>query len=226
MQKPKLISFKLCPFVQRSVIVLKEKKVEYDIEYIDLANKPDWFLKISPLGKVPVLQIDGEVLFESAVIMEFLDETNPPSLHPSNPIQKAKHRAWIEFVSSLFIDQYQVTMTKSEEEFQKKLVDIKNKYKILEAAITKSKSLDQFFAGDQFHLVDAAIAPYFMRNAFLSEKFPEWFSLTMESPMLKQWSASLLAKESVQTSVLPEVPSAYIQYIKDHHSYLGGRLSA
>ena len=53
----RLVSFNLCPFVQRSVITLNEKNAKYEIEYIDRANKPDWFLKISPLGLVPVLDI-------------------------------------------------------------------------------------------------------------------------------------------------------------------------
>lgn len=63
-----LISFKTCPFVQRSVITLKEKGIDFKTTYIDLAEKPAWFLAISPLGKVPVLKIGDEVLFESAVI--------------------------------------------------------------------------------------------------------------------------------------------------------------
>ncbi len=53
----KLISHKLCPYVQRAVIALKEKGVPFERIDIDLANKPDWFLKISPLGKVPVLLV-------------------------------------------------------------------------------------------------------------------------------------------------------------------------
>ena len=72
--RPELISFKLCPFVQRSVIVLLEKEAPFDITYIDLSNPPDWFKAISPMGKVPVLKVDDTVLFESAVIMEYLDE--------------------------------------------------------------------------------------------------------------------------------------------------------
>ena len=69
-----LISFDICPFVQRSVITLEEKGVEYEIKYIELENKPDWFLAISPFGKVPVLQANDTVIFESAVINEYLDE--------------------------------------------------------------------------------------------------------------------------------------------------------
>ena len=82
-----LISHKLCPYVQRAVIALTEKGVPFERIDIDLANKPDWFLKISPLGKVPVLLVetaDGEAaLFESNVICEYIEETHPqPRLLP------------------------------------------------------------------------------------------------------------------------------------------------
>ena len=97
--KPKLVSFKLCPFVQKAVIVLKLKKIDYDIEYIDLAAPPDWFLKISPFGKVPVLIMDEDIIFESSVIIEFLEEAFPNKLHPADLIQRAKNRSWIEFAS-------------------------------------------------------------------------------------------------------------------------------
>ena len=96
-----LISFDLCPFVQRSVITLLEKNIPFKRTNIDLANKPDWFLQISPLGKVPVLRINGNILFESAVINEYLDEITPPSMHPQDSLQKAVNRAWIEFGSEL-----------------------------------------------------------------------------------------------------------------------------
>src|SRR5688572_11309954 len=93
-EKIELISYKLCPFVQRSVILLKEKNIDFDIKYLEadeLKNKPEWFLKISPLGKVPVIKIDDRVLFESAIINEYLDETNPPYFQPSDPFIKAQN---------------------------------------------------------------------------------------------------------------------------------------
>ena len=54
-ERPKLISHKLCPYVQRAVIALSEKGIPFGRIDIDLASKPDWFLSISPLGKTPVL---------------------------------------------------------------------------------------------------------------------------------------------------------------------------
>ncbi|MDX1655109.1 MAG: glutathione S-transferase N-terminal domain-containing protein, partial [Candidatus Competibacteraceae bacterium] len=67
-----LVSFDLCPFVQRSVIALKEKGAQFEIAYIDLKDPPEWFKKLSPLGKVPLLRVGEEVLFESAAINEYL----------------------------------------------------------------------------------------------------------------------------------------------------------
>jgi glutathione S-transferase len=81
-EKLTLVSHYLCPYVQRASIVLSEKGVAFERHYIDLAAKPDWFLRISPLGKVPLLAVpqaglDDAILFESAVICEYLEETHP-----------------------------------------------------------------------------------------------------------------------------------------------------
>jgi glutaredoxin len=100
----RLISHKLCPYVQRAVIALTEKGVAFERIDIDLANKPDWFLKVSPLGKTPVLMVGDAAIFESAVILEYLEETEPKPLHPPDPLRRAEHRAWIEFGSTVLGD--------------------------------------------------------------------------------------------------------------------------
>lgn len=101
--KLELISFKLCPFVQRAVIVLKNKKVDFDITFIDLNNPPDWFKALSPLGQVPVLKVgNDDVLFESSVIQEYVDEITPPTLMPTDSLLKAKNRSWIAFAGGAF----------------------------------------------------------------------------------------------------------------------------
>src|SRR6516225_5164475 len=86
-----LISHPLCPYVQRAVIALAEKEVAERID-VDLAAKPDWFLAISPLGKTPVLKVGDAAIFESAVILEYLEETQPNRLHPGDPLKRAEHR--------------------------------------------------------------------------------------------------------------------------------------
>src|SRR5215470_5437591 len=100
----KLVSHKLCPYVQRAVIALTEKGVPFERIDIDLADKPDWFLKVSPLGKTPVLLVGDHAIFESAVILEYLEETEARPLHPSDALRRAEHRAFIEFGSAVLND--------------------------------------------------------------------------------------------------------------------------
>src|SRR5215468_2103592 len=100
----KLISHKLCPYVQRAVIALAEKGVPFERIDIDLANKPEWFLKVSPLGRTPVLLAAEHAIFESAVILEYLEETQPSPLHPCDALDRAEHRSWIEFGSAVLND--------------------------------------------------------------------------------------------------------------------------
>jgi glutathione S-transferase len=69
--------------------------------FVDLQNKPEWFLKLSPLGKVPVLQVGDKVIFESSVILEYIDESYGPTLLPKTPLERADTRAWIVFANEL-----------------------------------------------------------------------------------------------------------------------------
>src|SRR5207244_2366069 len=93
-----LVSHLLCPYVQRAAIALREKNVVFERVVIDLANKPAWFLKISPLGKVPLLRVprpDGgeSILFESNVICEYIEVFD--ELHDSHVFDRTpKVRAW------------------------------------------------------------------------------------------------------------------------------------
>lgn len=209
--KPQLISFKICPFVQRSVILLLEKAIDFDITYINLKEPPDWFNEISPLGKVPVLKVGDEVLFESAVIMEYLDEVNPPSLHPADPLKKAKNRAWIEFASTLIMSQFNMVMAREKEDHEKAKQEMKAKLAMLEKQVA-----GPYFNGNDIALVDLAFAPIFMRIQFLEE----WHTLGLLDGLAKvsAWSEALLARESVRNSVTDDLQELY----RGHISASGG----
>lgn len=209
--KPVLISFKLCPFVQRSVITLNAKQVDYAIEYIDLQNKPDWFLALSPLGKVPVLKLGDEVLFESAVINEYLDEVNPPSLHPPDPLRKAQHRAWIEFGSTLFMDQYQMITAADEAGFKQKQEALVAKLARLEAQLGEGPYFDGAFS-----LVDTAYAPFLMRQALLEKAGAP----TLLQGKVRAWSDALLARDDVRRSVVDDFDELFAESLRKSSGYL------
>ncbi len=153
----KLVSHYLCPYVQRAMIALNEKHVPFEKEYIDLSNKPDWFLKQSPLGKTPLLIADDAAIFESAVIVEYLEDTQQNPLHPQNALQKAQHRAWVEFGSSILSEIAGLYSAKDKAAFDQQITRIKGKFARLETVLSDGP----FFAGENFSVVDATFGPIF-----------------------------------------------------------------
>jgi glutathione S-transferase len=193
-----LVSFKTCPFVQRAAIVLHEKAVPFEITYIDQNNKPDWFLRISPLGKVPLLKVDDSVLFESAVIAEYLDEAYPPRLHPADALRRAHNRAWIEFSSTLLGSQFQMLMSPDRAAFDAAAAQFGELLNRLEAQFGEGP----FFNGAALALVDCAFAPVFMRATIMEPYLG--LGAFAQRPRIQAWSKLLLARAAVQRSVVPD----------------------
>lgn len=214
MSSIELVSFKLCPFVQRSIITLKYKNIDFEVTYINLEQPPEWFAEISPLGQVPVLKTAGEVLFESAVINEYLDEITPPSLHPSSSLEKAKHRAWIEFGSSLLFQQFNFYTATTKEQLAGHKVALLSKLQHLEKVVADNG----FFNGEQFSLVDTAYAPLFMRFDVLSKRLD--FDVYAQTPKIKTWAANLLTIPAVQQSVVEDFPQLFDMMLTKRQSFL------
>ncbi len=214
MSKPKLISFKVCPFVQRSVILLKEKGVDYDIEYIDVYDPPEWFIKLSPTGKVPVLQVDNEVLFESAVISEYIEEVYSPALHPADPVQKAKNRAWMEYTTPLYMGSFNLLMAKTKEDADAAMSEMNKQL----AGLGSAKQNAPWFNGEDFSLMDIAAAPFFVRANFF--KTHGNVDLLENFPNMQKWSDDLLARQSVKDSIVEGFDEMLVKRMESNGSYL------
>ena len=211
--KPHLISFKTCPFVQRAVITLKHKRIDYDITYVDLADPPDWFLEMSPLQKVPALKIGDEVLFESAVINEYLDEITGGELQPQEPLARAKNRAWIEFASNALGNLYMMKMSKDEESYTRyrgQLVDLLRR-------LEKNFGDGPWFNGADFSLADTAFAPLFRQDSVAGGRISV---LDPDSlPKVAAWAQRLLDLPEVRDSVVDEFEDLYIAALRNNGSY-------
>lgn len=152
-----LVSHRLCPYVQRAVIALSERSASFERVYVDLGAKPDWFIAISPLGKTPILKVDNAAIFESAVILEFLEETQSRPLHPFDPLERAEHRSWIEFGSAVLYDIGDFYNAPDETTFAAKTSALAKKFEQIESRLGEGP----YFAGAAFSLVDAAFGPVF-----------------------------------------------------------------
>jgi glutathione S-transferase len=216
MTKLTLVSHELCPFVQRAAIALTEKGVAFERVNVDLANKPDWFLKISPLGKVPLLKVGDAVIFESAVILEYLEETQPNPLHPADALQRAEHRAWMEFGSTILMDLWSFYTAMDEATFETKRKTLTEKFERLEQRLGDGP----YFEGARFSLVDAVFGPVF-RYFDVFDRIAD-FGMLANKPKLAAWRNALAQRPSIAGAVRPDYPERLWRFLESR----GSRLSA
>ena len=209
-----LISHKLCPYVQRAVIALIEKDVAFERIDIDLANKPDWFLAISPLGKTPVLVVGRHAIFESAVILEYLEETEAKPLHPADPLLRAEHRAWIEFGSAVLNDIAGLYSASDEAAFRAKTAQLEARFARVETRVVAAP----WFDGETFSLVDAVFGPVF-RYFDVFDEIGD-FGILAGKPRLARWRKSLAARSSVRSAVSADYPALLGDFIDRRRSWL------
>ena len=214
--KPRLISFKLCPFVQRAVLMLIEKQVDHEITYIDLASKPDWFLELSPRGKVPVLIADEVPLFESQAICEYLEESFPTlALMPQKLVHRARDRAWFAYAAEdLFLPLHQLTVATD----AKVVDDVRGKLRTTLTRLETEMAGRDWLSGDgaRFGMADVAVAPFFLRASLITAAGGP--DLLKAHPQLTAWSRRLLARPSLQRSVPPDFEVLFVGGLKEKKS--------
>ena len=216
-----LISFKTCPYVQRSVITLRYKDIPFRITHIDLADPPEWFDELSPFGKVPVLVVDEKtVLFESAVINEYIDEVTPGRLLPEDPLERALNRAWIEFGSVCMGDVFNMIMAKTEGRYESNRDELIDRFERLEQVLGEGP----FFNGEGFSLVDTAYAPLFVRLHIIGKRHQ--IHPADEFPRIARWSARLRGLPAVRSSMVADFEEILLGRIASQQGYaaelLGG----
>lgn len=212
--KLELISSDRCPFVQRSIITLEQKSVPYTLTFVDPYDPPEWFSSVSPLGKVPVLRIDDDtVLFESAVINEYLDDVTEGRLHPEDPLVRALNKSWIEYGGGCLSNTFKLMTVETEEEFQTVCGELLSAFDRLSDVFGDGP----FFNGEKFALVDAAYAPLFVRLHLLGDMIG--LDLYAGHPKMQQWQESLMALPSVQKVITPVLKDRFRELMADRQSW-------
>ncbi len=213
-----LVSHPLCPYVQRAAIALSEKGVGFQRVDIDLADKPDWFLAISPLGKVPLLRVGDATIFESSVILEYLEETETPALLPAEPLRRATHRAWIAFASSVLDTIAGLYSAGDALAYDRKRMELGRRLDSLEHYVVA----EPWFDGQDFSLVDAAFAPVFRYFDVLDRI--EALHLDDRRPRIARWRAALAARPSVAAAVPADYPQRLTAFLASRGSHLASLL--
>jgi glutathione S-transferase len=214
-----LVSHTLCPYVQRAAIVLLEKGVPFERRWVDLANKPDWFRAVSPLGKTPVLLVHDTPIFESAVICEYLDETIGPRLHPDDALQRARHRGWMEFGSALLGAIGGFYAASDEALLRARANDIRRRFEQVEGELGGGP----YFAGAGFGMVDAAFGPVF-RYFDVFDAVADFRCLS-GLPKVGAWRVALARRASVRDAVSGEYELGLREFLRGRGSALSAKMA-
>jgi glutathione S-transferase len=212
-----LVSHALCPYVQRASIVLEEKQAAFTRRDVDLADKPDWFMAVSPLGKTPVLLVGETPIFESAVICEYLDDTLAPRLHPADPLRRARHRAWMEFGSAVLDGIAALYNAPEEASLHARRDDLVQRFTVLEASL----GAGPYFDGQCFSIVDAVFGPVF-RYFDTIERIGD-FGFFDATPRVRAWRRALAMRSSVRRAVGADYGANLLAFIEARDSALGRR---
>ena len=202
------------------MIVLRAKDVDFEVTYINLADKPEWFLEISPHGKVPVLVVDEKPIFESNAIAEFLEETVAPALHPQDPVKRARNRAWTDYIPDFSDTLGAIYYSDSQTAVADNVEAARNGLQKLETALREERGNDgPYFNGAEISLVDAAYAPFFIRFEMVEEKLHT--GILDDYPRVKAWASALLASDRVQGSTAESFPDEFVAALKKQERYAG-----
>jgi len=213
-----LVSHPLCPFVQRVAIMLHEKGIAFERINVDLRNKPDWFLSISPTAKVPLFKVSHNngsesVLFESVAICEYIEDVYPGhALHPADALRRAQHRAWIEFASATQSDAWGLLNASDRETARAKSVALRKKLERLEIDISDGP----YFAGKDFSMVDAVVAPIFRYFDILDIE-PD-HHLFYGLKRLANWRLALAERPSVRAAVAEDYAIRFRKHLQEQNA--------
>jgi glutathione S-transferase len=218
MPELQIISATVCPYAQRTRMVLQEKDLEFEVVEIDLKNKPDWFNDVSPYSKVPVLRHDGRTIYESAVINEYLDEVfQSPSMMPDDAAGRAHARIWIEYCNSQFCSLFYKVLLSQDEVEQKELAEkITGVLHFIEnEGLAKLQGDGDYWMGDAPGLVDFTFYPFFERFPALTHY--RGIPMPDDCPRLKKWLDVMSKRPS---AVDTGHPAPF--YIKNYSRYADG----
>jgi glutathione S-transferase len=218
MAEVKIYSAILCPFAHRWRLTLLEKGIPFEsipqdggyANEIDLQNKPANFQEISRYSKVPVLVHGEKRVWESAIVNEYLEEVFPnPPLLPTDPIDRARARIWINFADTCLFAASGKLLYGRDSQPTALLQELTAHLLFIEReGLAKISDREPYWLGSQLSLVDLTFYPWFEQINVL-EHF-RGFQIPPGLDRLNQWQAAVANRESVKS--IANSPEFYLEH--------------
>ncbi|MEM1431699.1 MAG: glutathione S-transferase family protein [Pseudomonadota bacterium] len=212
----RIVSFKICPFVQRVTALLEAKGVAYDVDYISLKDKPQWFLDLSPTGQVPMLITpEGDALFESDAIVEYIEEVTPPLMPGVSPVQRAQDRAWSYQATKHYLVQCSAMQSRDQSVLAEREAKLSKAFAKAETQIGHGP----FFNGERLSNVDIAWLPLLHRAEIV--RAHSGYDFLADSPKVRAWQGALAQTGLYEKSVAPDFDAAFAGFYLSERTFLG-----
>ncbi|XP_052818095.1 pyrimidodiazepine synthase-like [Mya arenaria] len=200
--KLRLYSMHSCSYAQRTKLVLLHKGIDHKTVNIHLQDKSEWFLvENTPIGKVPTIQLDDRIFFDSLIVNYYLDIMYPETkLNPDDPYQ-------------LFIGAFYKVMLSHTEDKE----DIENMFSALDGfELDVKKRGTPFLGGDKPKMVDLNVWPHMMRIPHLAYSFSnQEVELSPDRfPAVTSWINNMEKVPAVQQTNLDK--DHYKQFIESY----------
>ncbi|GAB1601912.1 glutathione S-transferase omega-1-like [Argonauta hians] len=204
----RLYSMRFCPFAERTRLVLEHKKIPYETVNINLKFKPDWFLKKNPFGRVPVIEHDSKIIYESLICNDYLEKVFPnPPLTPVDPYLLAKDQMLISHMDKI-VNMFwkSLRLRKKGEPMDSIMIQLKADLCYFEEQLNERGA--PFFGGKQVCMADFNLWPWFAKLEAVTEviQLCDHFILC-DYPKLLCWYENML--------LLPEVKASKMETHQD-----------
>ncbi|KAG0730218.1 Pyrimidodiazepine synthase [Chionoecetes opilio] len=197
-------SMKYCPYAQRVHLVLAAKRVRHDVVWVNLKNKPSWLLEKNPSGKVPILEQDNKLMFESLVTCDYLDERYPnPPLYPADPWKKGQDKMFVELWSKVIMSLFKMFFNLENEDIVgKSYENVKEGIDVFEKELSMRNT--KFFSGESPGMLDYMMWPWAERLELAQMIMQKGTILPLHRhPNMILWVKNMLADGPVAATYLP-----------------------
>ncbi|MBL8642719.1 MAG: glutathione S-transferase family protein [Rhodospirillaceae bacterium] len=204
MAEVELFSYEACPYAQRTRMALIEKGIAFTLTEVDLYNKPDWFKQLSPYGKVPLLRHNDNLVYESRIINEYLEDAFPDRpLMPQGAAARGKARIWIDYCDSYLMPALHKMIADRREPAKQaeNRKAVAEKFRFMETEGLRKLGNGPYWLGTDVSLVDLQFMPFL-------ERFPCYETLwgaaiPEDCTRLKAWIAAMQARDSHKQTAKP-----------------------
>ena len=217
MAKLKIYSSKSCPWAHRSRLMLCEKGIDFELIAVDLSNKPDWFVGVSPYTKVPAIVHGDDNVWESAIVNEYIDEVFPePAMVPKEPGRRALARTWVDYSASRFVSAFGAVLRDADLSSRPEKVEkFKETLRYMEKEGLAKLGANPYWMGDSISIVDVAFWPWFER--FVAMTHYRGVTIPDDCTRLNAWVAAMRERPAVKQAANPPefFINSYARYADD-----------